>query len=186
MIAPITIPVAPAAAAQAAALEAVVPVLRTDRCTLRAPRLSDYDALHSITGTERGEFEGGPSTPAETWSDFCGMTAIWLLRGHGMWTVEVAGNVAGFVLIGTEPGDEEHELGWLLTADYEGQGIASEAARAARDYAWDVLGLPSLVSYIARGNTRSDAVARRLGASPDGTLFDGQVTIWRHVSGVRT
>ncbi|WP_298436427.1 GNAT family N-acetyltransferase [uncultured Jannaschia sp.] len=181
MIAPVTIPVVPAAARTAAALEAVVPVLRTSRTVLRAPRLGDYDALHSITGSARGVFEGGPSTEVESWADFCGMTATWLLRGHGMWTVETrAGAVAGFVLIGTEPGDAEHELGWLMTDAFEGRGLATEAALAARDHAWGALRLPSLVSYIAPGNTRSEAVARRLGAAPDGTMLDGQINVWRH------
>ncbi|MEM7710920.1 MAG: GNAT family N-acetyltransferase, partial [Pseudomonadota bacterium] len=179
--APVALPVTAPAAARAAALEAVVPLLRTPRTILRAPRLADFDHLHAITGTDRAVFEGGPSTPAETWSDLCGRTATWLLRGHGLWTVETrAGDVAGFVLIGLEPGDEEHELGWLLRPEFEGLGLATEAATAARHHAWHALRVPSLVSYVAPGNTRSEAVARRLGAAPDGTLLDGAITIWRH------
>ncbi|MEL6588181.1 MAG: GNAT family N-acetyltransferase [Pseudomonadota bacterium] len=181
MIAPLAIPVTPQAAARAAALEAVVPTLRTPRTRLRAPRLTDYGTLHTITGTARGAFEGGPSTPEETWADFCAMTATWLLRGHGMWTIETGGgDVAGFVLIGTEPGDREHELGWLLAEAFEGMGLAHEAAKAARAYAWNDLRVPSLVSYITVGNTRSEALARRLGATPDGALIDNTVTVWRH------
>ncbi|MCK0168055.1 GNAT family N-acetyltransferase [Jannaschia sp. S6380] len=183
MIAPATIPVTSPAAARARALESVVPVLRTARCTLRAPRLADFGALHSITGSDRAVFEGGPFTPAQSWADFCGMTATWLLRGHGMWTIETGSDVAGFVLIGTEPGDEEHELGWLLCDGHEGRGLAFEAAKAARDHAWSALALPSLVSYIAPGNTRSEALARRLGAAPDGTILDGRITVWRHPRG---
>jgi RimJ/RimL family protein N-acetyltransferase len=180
MIAPMSIPVTAPAATQAAALQAIVPVLRTARTTLRAPRLTDFDALHGITGSDRNPFEGGPSTETESWADFCAMTAIWLLRGHGMWTMEVADDVAGFILIGTEPGDEEHELCWLMTAAFEGQGLAFEGAKAARDYAWEALQLPSLVSYIAPGNIRSERLANRLGATPSGTLYDGEVTVWRH------
>ncbi|MEM8824240.1 MAG: GNAT family N-acetyltransferase [Pseudomonadota bacterium] len=181
MIAPVALPVPAPAAERAAALESLVPVLRTDRTILRAPRLTDFAHLHGITGTDRAIFEGGPSTPAETWSDLCTMTATWLLRGHGLWTIEThAGDIAGFVLIGLEPGDEEHELGWLLCAEFEGLGLATEAAHAARDHAWHTLQVPSLVSYIAPGNTRSEAVARRLGAAPDGTLMAGKITTWRH------
>ncbi|PWJ16187.1 GNAT family N-acetyltransferase [Jannaschia seohaensis] len=180
MIAPLTIPVVPAAAAQAAALDAVVPVLRTERTMLRAPRLTDFSVLHSITGSDRNSFEGGPSTPEESWADFCAMTATWLLRGHGMWTLEHDGAAAGFILIGTEPGDREHELGWLMTAEFEGRGLATEGAQAALAHARDVLTLPSLVSYIPQGNTRSERIAARLGAQPDGTLLHGTVTVWRH------
>lgn len=185
MIAPLAIPVTPPAAAQAAALDAVVPRLATPRCTLRAPRLGDFDTLQDITGSGRADTIGGPSTPAETWADFCTSTTTWLLRGHGMWTVELAdGDIAGFVLIGTEPGDREHELGWLLTAEHEGRGLAFEAAAAARDHAWSALRLPSLVSYIAPGNARSEQLATRLGAVPDGTLHDGRIGVWRHRRGV--
>ena len=184
MIAPLAIPVTPPAAARAAALEAIVPVLTTPRCTLRAPRLGDFDTLQSITGSGRAATVGGPSTPAETWADFCAMTATWLLRGHGMWTVELRdGDIAGFVLIGTEPGDREHELGWLMTEAHEGRGLAFEAAQVARDHAWGALRLPSLVSYIAPGNARSERLATRLGAHFDGTLHDGRIAVWRHRRG---
>ncbi|MEM7642389.1 MAG: GNAT family N-acetyltransferase [Pseudomonadota bacterium] len=181
MIAPVALPVPAPAAARAAALESLVPVLKTERTILRAPRLTDFAHLHAITGTDRAVFEGGPSTPAETWTDLCAMTATWLLRGHGLWTIETrAGDVAGFVLIGLEPSDEEHELGWLLRAEFEGLGLATEAATAARHHAWHALQVPSLVSYIAPGNTRSERLAARLGARPDGTLLDGKITVWRH------
>ncbi|WP_209313559.1 GNAT family N-acetyltransferase [Jannaschia formosa] len=180
MTIPTAIPLPPAAAARAAALRSAVPVLRTARCVLRAPELGDFDALHAILGSERGADMGGPFTREETWSDLCGQTATWLLRGHGMWTVEHAGAAAGFVLIGTEPGDREHELGWLLTAEHEGRGLAFEAASAARDHARGALALPSLVSYVAIGNRRSERLAERLGARADGTLYDGAVAVWRH------
>ncbi len=180
MIAPLAIPVTPDAAARAAALEALVPVLRTPRCILRAPRLMDFEALHGITGTERGAHMGGPWTAEQTWSDFCGMTATWLVRGHGVWTIEHADDVAGFVLIGTEPGDAEHELGWLLVDRFEGQGLAFEAAAAARDHARHALRLPTLASYVTIGNALSERLAARLGARPAGTAYDGTVTIWRH------
>ena len=180
MIAPVAIPVTPASAAAAAALRAVVPVLSTPRCRLRAPCLDDFDALHAVTAADPGGFMGGASTERESWSDFCAMVALWLLRGHGMWTVEHGSKVAGFVLIGIEPGDAEHELGFLFRPAFEGRGLAHEAAAAARDWAWTALGLPSLVSYVATGNVRSERLAARLGATPDGTLHDGRLTIWRH------
>lgn len=179
MLAPRDIPVTPPAAGLAARLAAAIPVLRTSRCTLRGPRLADFDVLQAIMGGPRGAQAGGPLEPGECWADFCQATAVWLLRGHGMWTVEHAGDVAGFVLIGTEPGDREHELGFLFDAAAEGRGLAHEAAAAARDHAWSALRLPSLVSYVTVGNVRSEALARRLGAAPDGTLI-GDVAVWRH------
>ena len=71
----------------------------------------------------------------------------------------------GFVLVGAEPGDEAHELGFMLVESAEGRGIAFEAAVAARDWAWSILQVPRLVSYIDPANTRSAALAQRLGAT---------------------
>ncbi|MEO1000744.1 MAG: GNAT family N-acetyltransferase, partial [Pseudomonadota bacterium] len=61
----------------------------------------------------------------------------------------------------------EMEIGWLLYEGSEGQGYAVEAARAALAHAWGPAAAPSLVSYIDPGNTRSAAVAEKLGAAPD-------------------
>lgn len=183
-IAPLAIRVTGPAATRAAALAEAVPVLTTDRCRLRAPHLTDYDALNAIMASKRGVHAGGPTTPTETWADFARSTATWLLRGHGMWTVEATdrgGEVAGFVSIGVEPGDMEHELGFLLTEGHEGRGLAEEAATAARHFAWADLRLPTLVSYVSVGNDRAERLMHRMGADRDGVLFDGSVAVWRHL-----
>ena len=177
---PPAIPTTPRADLLATALQRHVPRIETARAVLRAPRQSDFAALQEIMGAARGVHAGGPLSPAACWADFCGATATWLLRGHGLWTVTEGRAVAGFVMISTEPGDREHELGFLLREDWEGTGLAFEAAAAARDHAWGKLRLPSLVSYVAAGNARSEALCRRLGAAPDGTADEGRVAVWRH------
>ena len=185
MIAPLDIRVTGPAATRAAALAAQVPVLQTPRCRLRAPHLTDFAPLHAIMAGQRGVGAGGPNTPADTWADFSRATATWLLRGHGMWTVETTdpapGAVAGFVQISVEPGDLEHELGFLFAAEHEGRGLAEEAATAARYHAWAALRLPSLVSYVATGNDRAERLMHRMGADADGTLAEGALTVWRHL-----
>ena len=183
-IAPLSIRVTGPAATRASALASAVPVLTTERCRLRAPHLTDYEVLYGIMSSKRGVHAGGPTTPVETWSDFTRATATWLLRGHGLWTVETVGDdaaVAGFVSIGVEPGDMEHELGFLLAERHEAKGIAEEAATAARHFAWSDLRLPSLVSYVSVGNDRAERLMHRMGADRDGVLFDGSLAVWRHL-----
>lgn len=175
---PWTAPLTPGMSAAAAAIGAAVPVLATQRLILRAPRLADFATYAAITCSERGVGLGGPMTPEEAWDDFARMTATWLLRGHGAWTVEEGGETLGFVLVGCEPGDAEPELGFLFTAAAEGRGIAAEAARAARAHAFGALGLQRLASYIDPANPRARALAARLGARREGMLDGAEV--WRH------
>lgn len=165
-------PATGAAARLAAGLGDRIPVLETRRLLLRAPRLGDFDTYADIACGPRGAHMGGPMTRAAAWYDFAALTAGWMLRGHGVWTIvsRNGGDPLGFVLLGFEPGDAEPELGFLLTEAAEGHGYAAEAAEAARHFGFIELGLPSLVSYIAPGNARSVALAERLGATPAGTL----------------
>jgi ribosomal-protein-alanine N-acetyltransferase len=55
------------------------------------------------------------------------------------------------------------ELGYDFRSAYWNQGYATEAARAVRDYAFDVLHLPKLVSLIRVGNLASRRVAEKVG-----------------------
>ena len=172
-------PIPGPAADFAGLLSARIPVLETARTRLRAPRLSDMDAWTEVLCGPATEHLGGPFTRDAAFAEFATTTALWLLRGHGLWTVEARdGQVLGFVLIGFEPGDEEPELGYLFRPIAQGQGLACEAAIAARDFALKTLRLPSLVSYVAVDNAPSNALAARLGACADGALSG--CTIWRH------
>jgi RimJ/RimL family protein N-acetyltransferase len=175
---PWTAPIPAAARALAQRFAALVPVIRTPRTVLRAPRIGDFDAWFGIMGSVRA-VHIGISDAAQAWMDFGSNVANWLLRGHGLWTItNHDDDVLGFVMVDFEPGDAEHELGYFICEAAEGQGFVTEAAAAARDYALNVLRLPSLVSYVAPENLRSAGVAARLGAVKDSTL-DG-CDIWRH------
>ena len=71
------------------------------------------------------------------------------------------------------------ELGWALAREHWGHGYASEAALAVRDW----LQGPRVISLIASGNTRSQGVAKRLGATPGETIElpgYGPHVIWEH------
>lgn len=169
-----------AAAHFALQLSRQLPTLTTERLLLRAPRVTDFDVYAAIACSARGQHLGGPMDRETAWLDFAQMTSTWLLQGHGLWTIGHAGEVAGFVVLGFEPGDAEPELGFMLRAPHEGQGVACEAACAARSHAFNTLGWRTLVSYIAPENTSAAALARRLGAHRDGRL-DGS-DVWRHTA----
>ncbi len=60
-------------------------------------------------------------------------------------------------------GEEITELGYDMRSDYWNQGYATEAALAVRDFAFDELGLPRLVSLIRVGNEASKQVSEKIG-----------------------
>ncbi|SFC50895.1 GNAT family N-acetyltransferase [Tropicimonas isoalkanivorans] len=146
-----------------------VPVLETDRLLLRAPCPADYPAYRAFLATERSRFTGGPLEERHAWRAFAAMIGHWTMQGFGMWTITLKGSDApaghaGLWYPGTWP---EPEIGWTVYEGYEGKGIAFEAACAVRDHTFGPMGWTTAVSYIAAGNDRSVALARRLGAVPD-------------------
>lgn len=174
------------AAAQAAALAAVLPRLETERLVLRPPVIGDFEAYRTILMSDRAAFMDGPFDRRAAWLDFTQCVANWHLRGHGLWTITAkdSGEVLGFVPVCLEFGDREPELGWFLLGPAEGKGYALEAARAARRHALGSLRLESLVSYIDTANDRSTRLAERLGAWRDAAAtaeYDQPDTgVWRH------
>lgn len=146
----------------------IVPTLTTERLTLRAHTPDDYPAYEALMVSDRSRFMGGPYSPKTAWGVFCHDVACWALFGHGALAVDLDGQFIGQVGISAGPLFPERELGWTVLADHEGKGFMTEAATALR--AWFYKNFTGrLVSYVDPGNTRSIAVAERLGAVLDPT-----------------
>jgi RimJ/RimL family protein N-acetyltransferase len=163
----------------------LIPDIRisTDRLTLRIPQETDYGDCADFMRSARSEYVGGPLTDEfALWRGFLGSIGHWALRDYGMFMVDHDGRCVGRVGIIYHVMWDEPELGWHLFDGQEGKGYATEAAAAARDWAVAERGLGPLVSYIAPGNTRSIAVAERLGAvyERDTTLLGMPAQVWRH------
>jgi RimJ/RimL family protein N-acetyltransferase len=60
-------------------------------------------------------------------------------------------------------GEPEVEIGYRLARSAWGQGYATEAARAVRDHAFDILGIQRLISMIDPSNAASIRVAEKIG-----------------------
>lgn len=161
-----------------------IPVIETERLILRAPQESDLDALAAFYATPRSHIVGGPMDRADCWRIISGGLGHWLLRGFGMWHIHHKADdrmigACGFIF---REGWDEPELGWNVHEGYEGHGYAFEAALAARRYGAAKLGLDGVISYIAPENTRSKALATRMGAKleSEGSLLGEQAHIYRH------
>ena len=168
---------------------AEIVTLRTERLILRAPTAADFDAYFAFMASPRSPGVGGPHGLQAAWGFFCHDVAQWRLFGHGGLMIDLAdtGECVGQVGINDGPLFPEKELGWLLYDGHEGRGYASEAAIALRAWAFATLRLPTLVSYVYAGNTRSMAVAERIGArlDPDAPRDDPAALVYRHPTPVQ-
>lgn len=161
-----------------------IPRLATPRLVLRAPVAEDFPAYAELMASPRARCMGGPFDLRAAWGIFCHDVAQWSLFGHGALMVNLAagGACVGQVGINHGPLFPERELGWLVYGGHEGQGYATEAARALRDWAATARGMRGLVSYIDPANHLSVAVAERLGARRDDTAprQDPDDLVYRH------
>ena len=89
----------------------------------------------------------------------------WQERGYGLFTVveKASGQVIGTVGLQKWQGWPDAELAWVIHRNWWSQGIASEAAQAALEWAWANTPLDHIISIINAGDTRSMKVATKVG-----------------------
>jgi RimJ/RimL family protein N-acetyltransferase len=161
-----------------------IPTIETERLILRPPAMRDWPDYADLMRSERAIYMGGPHSTSSAWGMFCHDVALWTLAGHGALTIEErdSGLCLGQVGINGGPLFPEFELGWQVYQHAEGKGCAYEAVSALRDWAFNIRGLQTLVSYIAPDNVRSRRLAERLGAKQDESVSGADPTdlVFRH------
>jgi RimJ/RimL family protein N-acetyltransferase len=122
-----------------------IPVIITDRLTMRGHTLADFADMAAMWGDpEVTRFVGGrPQTEEEVWTRLLRYIGYWALLGFGYWIVRET-ETDRFV---GEVGFAERrralnpsivgypEIGWVLAATTHGRGYATEAVRAALAWA---------------------------------------------------
>lgn len=165
-----------------------IPTVQTERLRLRAPKMSDFDAFAAFRmDAARTAGVGGPCTRAEAFDKLGEIIGHWHLRGFGRWLVADKQTDAPLGVVGCFHPDDwpEPEIAWSVFEGAEGRGIAYEAAQAALEYAYTLLGWSTAVSCMTPENTRSAALANRLGATreDDFTTADGlHLHVYRHAA----
>jgi [ribosomal protein S5]-alanine N-acetyltransferase len=98
-------------------------------------------------------------------------------NGHGLWAMDLkaTGEMVGDCGITLQEVDGETlpEIGYHLRRDMWGNGFATEAARACRDYGFQQLNAAYLISLIRPENLPSRRVAERNG-----------MTVWKQIDRV--
>lgn len=162
-----------------------IPALTTERLTLRAPDIGDFEAFAQFRNSDRAKFVGGPYSRAQAFDQLAEVIGHWVLRGYGRWMVADKQTDQPLGIVGLFYPDDwpEPEISWSVFEAGEGKGIAYEAAIASRAYAYDTLGWRTAISCIDSENTRSVALGKRMGAVYESD-FDhptlGAMKVWRH------
>lgn len=137
---------------------------------MRPVEPGDWQAYRDFMMSDRAATFDNHGDLAVIWRRFAAELGHWQILGYGMWAVTLRGDNDAVGLIGpwNPPDWPEKEIGWMiLDAGIEGTGIASEAAMATLQHAYDALNWKTAVSYIAADNIRSIRLAEKLGAKLD-------------------
>jgi ribosomal-protein-alanine N-acetyltransferase len=129
------------------------PFVMADRAAMQ-PIYDDPEVMRHITGTTGDPSEWVASYIREQ-----------RRRGYTFWALEErdTGEVIGEAGLAPYEGGPHLELGYLLRRDRWGRGLATEAARAVLDAAFDGLGATQVVAIVDFGNDASLNVARKIG-----------------------
>lgn len=163
------------------------PVLETERLILRPMRADDFTALWRIFSDPQvmAAFASEPFDHTQM-SDWLGRNLVHQAEhGWGLFSLihKTQGDLIGDcgLEVMTLPGGAiVAELGYDLRSDVWGQGLATEAASAVRDFAFGPAGLTHLVSLIRSGNDRSRRVAEKVGMTLEATVERWGVPYWRY------
>ncbi|WP_226035382.1 GNAT family N-acetyltransferase [Aquibacillus saliphilus] len=143
-------------------------ILQTDRLAFREMREDDVDHLLKIF-TDPIAMKYYPSTKNEEetvrWIN-------WTLNnyrkfGVGLWVVENVHTGEFLGQCGIVPqkidGEVQMEIGYLFAQEFWGNGYATEAAQACKQYGFEKLKIPTLISLIDPKNKASIKVSERIG-----------------------
>jgi RimJ/RimL family protein N-acetyltransferase len=155
------------------------PTIETERLILRPFREDDLDAYTEMlrSAEVRASLHLPDDVgPEQAWNGMAAWLGQWELRGTGQWAVEERASGAFLGRAGMHYPERDDwpgiEIGWAFHPRSWGHGYATEAGRASVEYAFAHHDVDALYSVILPENTRSQAVAQRLGF----TLFEMRTT----------
>lgn len=158
-----------------------IPVLETERLRLRGHTLEDFEHTRAMWGDlSVMQYMGGVQrTTEDSWARFLRYAGHWHFLGFGYWVVEekdtqeFVGEV-GFADYKRDlepPLEGIPELGWTLTPTKHGKGYATEAAKAAMQWAQNYFGSSRFTCLIHPDNRASMKVAAKCGFEPKRSGF---------------
>jgi ribosomal-protein-alanine N-acetyltransferase len=152
-----------------------MPIIETPRLILREFRDDDADALARVlSDPETMRYYPAPYDRAGVEEWIARNRRRYADYGHGLWAMilKSTGELIGDCGITPQEvdGATEVEIGYHLRRDYWSQGLASEAARACRDWGFAQLPVERIISLIRPENLPSRRVAEKNG-----------MTVWKEI-----
>ena len=145
-----------------------MPELETPRLILKVPVLADLDGWAALdSDPEATRFIGGVQTRRQARDGLRRVIRMWDQQGHSLFSVfeKSTGRWVGRTGPWVPKDAPGNEVGWAFLPSAGGQGYATEAARAAIDWAFEALGWDEVIHCIHPPNLASIAVARKLGST---------------------
>jgi RimJ/RimL family protein N-acetyltransferase len=143
-------------------------IFETARLSLREMTLADLDFIATmLADPEVMRYYAKCYTRAEAESWIRRQLDRYAKDGHGLWLVvdRVSGEPRGQVglCLHEVNGVQEPEIGYLIHRPFWRRSLAAEAAAGTRDYAFQHLRKPRVISLIRPENLPSQGVARKIG-----------------------
>jgi RimJ/RimL family protein N-acetyltransferase len=142
--------------------ELSIPVLKTGRLVLRAPRQGDAKAIAQLANDRRIAVNTA-RIPHPYGLDDAEQFIAAVNRRDGQATFLIVLDGAPIGACGVHPQEDGSEIGYWIGVPYWGQGYATEAARAAIDYAFGVLQCEALQAGARVSNPASRRVLEKCG-----------------------
>jgi len=138
------------------------PVLETERLILRAPRRDDVNAIVRLVN-DRRVAENTARIPHPYGVDDAERFIASVNRQDGEAVFAIMRDHDLIGVCGVEPRENAPKIGYWLGAPFWSRGYATEAVRAAIDYAFGALGHDSLQAGARVGNSASRRVLEKCG-----------------------
>jgi ribosomal-protein-alanine N-acetyltransferase len=146
----------------------ITPSIETTRLVLRPFSLDDAEPLHQIL-ISQGILQYFPSSDPPDLERVQRLVKRqiehWREHGYGWWAVEPLqeNGLIGWSGLQYLPETDEIEIGYLLSKQYWGRGLATESATAGIEFGFTQLGIQEIIGIVHPNNIASQRVLEKIG-----------------------
>lgn len=154
-----------------------IPLIKTERLTLRKITKKDLEDVYRYASDEEVSkfLLWSPHKSREQTKLYLkNITAAYNRGEYFDWGIEYEGHIIGTVGFTTlDAINNKGEIGYVLSSEFWGKGIACEAAQAIIKFGFDVLMLERLEARFMIENKSSRRVLEKLGLKEEGVIRHG-------------